>query len=791
MGKNNHPAKKSTIQLFIPETLYFVLSGLIFSLLLQQNYTPPLLFVPVLAVFGFLLLTVAKINQFIFFKSFFLTIGVLISTSLLESLNFFSLGQGDISKAISMGAYSGLTPRANSLLWITFQVFFISSVGLIIWRGLKSSQKENVIYPTLDSKGLEKFFLSRSDRFVMFLLLVFLCSNVPSEVTGLQEPNISGGFDSQQIYTWLFFRHSGYTPMADFWSPYGGLLTFFDGTLGIFLRWATLTAIGLMLLILCNINNLKKTATYAVVFFFLMVQNFWVVEIRYLFPILALIIGIYQLNRPLIYPWWFSLPLISVWLMSPEVAIFCFAIYALAVGVNVYSKGFVLTKETSRMFLSIALNFLSLIVLIFHLLKNQQLSNLLQFVTNPSETIQYGFRPDISSTANFILFDIKDFHLKLTIALFIFVSIYCAHAFSHGHKKSQALGMIWPVLLLSEYAFFLWQKDLVRGSMANPISLLLIPLFVSLVTACDFGSKSPKMKAAKMGSLSQKHFVYIALAISAHVVVIPQNDAVDLSPPQRLHNFVDSLQSFSSSKNRNVILSRDFSKVNDINFNQINNSRMFEIMSPDAELFVLGDESAIYRHLNQKPFWTVSIWNSSPYSVQLRLIDELSNRRPEFVYLDKRPETLQFDGTPSILRTPLLYKWVAQNYSLAVTGANGDLLARNNNIGLSPSSRRYFTDVLGNEINLGFLPQAMLEPEFCGSDLASGSCADYLELVGRKGINSLTIQCNRVEYDLSYNLESTRSIWLPLERLWFYESDCKVLNLKTDTRFRAQINSLY
>ena len=791
MGKKKHPAKNSSIRFFVPEAIYLVLGIFIFGLLLQQNYTPPILYVPVLAILGYLLFTEVKMNQVIFFKSLCFTLGILASTSLLESLKFFSLKPGDISKAISIGAYSGLTPRANSLLWIAFQVFFISSVSLIIWRGLKFTKKKTSIDPILDSKRVEQFSLSGSDRLIIFLLPVFLCINVPAEITGLQEPSISGGFDRQQVFTWLFFRHSGYVPMADFWSPYGGMLTFYDGTLGIFLRWASLTTIGLMLVILCNINTLKKTTTYAVVVFYLMLQNFWIVEIRYLFPILALIIAIYQLNQSLIYPWWFSLPLMSVWWMSPEVSIFCFAIYLLAIGVNVYNKGFALTKETSRMFVSIALNLLSLIALIFQISKNRQLWNLVQFITDPSETVQYGFRPDISSTANFIFFDVKDFHLKLTIAVFIFMSIYSAHALSRRDKKSQSFSMIWPVLLLSQYAFFLWQKDMVRGSMINPISLLLIPLFISLISVCDSSSKSPSIKDIKINSVSQKHFLYIALTICAYVIVTPQSNAVDLSPPQRLHNFVESLQSFASSNNRGIILSRNYNKVNDINYNDINNSGMFESVSPEAELFVLGDESAIYRHRKQKPFWTVSIWNSSPYSVQLKLIDELSNRQPEFVYLDKRPETLNFDGTPSILRTPLLYRWVAQNYSPVLVGINGDLLVRNANVSLPQSSRRYFTNIFGNTINLGYLPQAMLEPEICTPDLANSLCSDYLKLEGQKGANSLIIQCDRVEYSLSYNLESSRTIWFPLERLWFYENGCKVLDLKADSMFHGKLDSLY
>jgi hypothetical protein len=786
-------SKKIQVNKLWPFIFYAITCGYIFILITQQQRNS-LTFIPVLAVLGFLTFILGVVDKPTFLKSSFLTLGILGVLSFLSSKDLVPLAEGDVSNAISVGAYSGFSPRANSILWITFQVIFVAVIGLIFWNTARMTSKPNTEkqYSKLKiSKNSTQFVLKQSDKLFLPIILIFVCMDVASEITGLRNPTIDGGFDPQQGYTWLFFRSEGYSAMSDYWFPYGGLYTFYDGTLGIFLRWMVMTAIGFILVVLCRINELNKFTTYGIVALFLMLQNFWVVEIRYLFPILALILAVYKINHPLKYPFWFSIPLVFVWWMSPEIAIFCFVVYVLAFGINLYLKNFEISKKTLNLYSGFLLNLLSCFFLLCLTIQNGQLKNFLLFLLNPKESVQYGFRPDISSDFNFTSTENRNFAIHIIIAIFVFATFYSVIVYASNLKIPGSTSMFWPVLLISEYAFFLWQKDLVRGSMFDPIALLLIPLFIFLLKISEIANKRVVISQNRSLQISEKQGIYLTITLVLYLIFTPQNTAVSLSPPQRVNNFVNSSIALLSQDNWEIIFSRNFKSVNDLNYQEIKESGLLTDVAPNDEIFVLGDESSIYRHLQQKPYWTVSIWNASPYSAQQKVLAELSNRKPRFVYLDKRPETLQFDGTPAFLRAPLLYNWVVNNYSMVKVGIKGDLLERTKSTELSLESRLYFNELFGKDLSLGFLPQAMSAPSNCDANSVKVPCVDYLEIQGEKGSNLFNIECRETDYSVSFSVESSRLVWIPLGRLWFYESGCKVSSTSEYLQFLGELDSLY
>jgi hypothetical protein len=120
-------------------------------------------------------------------------------------------------------------------------------------------------------------------------------------------------------------------------------------------------------------------------------------------------------------------------------------------------------------------------------------------------------------------------------------------------------------------------------------------------------------------------------------------------------------------------------------------------------LFVLGDDPSLYVILDQNPPWTITAYNSSPISDQQRVVDWLADQKPQVVVFDEA--TPSYDEVPSDVRIPLVYQAVIAGYvPVASVGSYEVLRPRPSGQGPDPA---FWSGVLGAQVNLGFLPDAM------------------------------------------------------------------------------------
>jgi hypothetical protein len=144
----------------------------------------------------------------------------------------------------------------------------------------------------------------------------------------------------------------------------------------------------------------------------------------------------------------------------------------------------------------------------------------------------------------------------------------------------------------------------------------------------------------------------------------------------------------------------------------------------------------------------------------------LVKHKPQVVVFDEA--TLSYDGVPSDVRIPLVYQAVVARYvPVAHVGSYEVLRPRRPGQGPDPA---FWSSVLGTQVDLGFLPDAMRasvpRPSPEGPDVP------YLT-VGRNGLApqgttvSVPLRFGSVNIELTLEAQASRGDFsIPLSRVW-------------------------
>jgi hypothetical protein len=186
-------------------------------------------------------------------------------------------------------------------------------------------------------------------------------------------------------------------------------------------------------------------------------------------------------------------------------------------------------------------------------------------------------------------------------------------------------------------------------------------------------------------------------------------------------------------------------------------------------VYVLGDDLVFYVLLRQIPPYVANSYNCSPLSEQQRVLEWLRERRPRFVLWN--PSKDSFDLVPHVVRLPLIYQYVVENYRpLKVVEPYQILVTKAERPGSDP---QYWVQQLGASLDLGSIPRAAQASEYrdCPAD-PSAACQSvlFVHFSARKwpGQGLAIIDgpdgSFRVQFDV---VPGSHTYIVDLDRLWF------------------------
>jgi hypothetical protein len=192
-------------------------------------------------------------------------------------------------------------------------------------------------------------------------------------------------------------------------------------------------------------------------------------------------------------------------------------------------------------------------------------------------------------------------------------------------------------------------------------------------------------------------------------------------------------------------------------------------MRPEDRIYVLGDDALFYVLAGRPTPYIFNAYNTSPIYEQERVVAWIERVRPRFVLWD--PEAAVFDQIPHTVRVPLIYSYVARQYSLLRTVGRFHILTLRQPG--QPPDVGYWRDALGNTIDLGHIPSRTEVSDFdkCGG----GACAPVLVVKVPKASRrwsaetGVTLRTSSGPFGISFAVVPNRDIYvIPLERLWFW-----------------------
>jgi hypothetical protein len=197
--------------------------------------------------------------------------------------------------------------------------------------------------------------------------------------------------------------------------------------------------------------------------------------------------------------------------------------------------------------------------------------------------------------------------------------------------------------------------------------------------------------------------------------------------------------------------------------------------------FVLGDEAFLYNVFRQKPPPFISFYNSSDVRDQIDIVNWLEAEKPSVVVWNTSSQS--FDGVPNVVRVPLIFKHVFAQYRKV--GVFGDywFLER---LDTPSSDATPWREVLGSELNLGFLPNlssigsyptCVLGNRGMGCEpvihiTRDGSIANNKVEPGRNTSFTITVRQKDMEYAAVIPaLASQSDLYVRADRLWFVSDE--------------------
>lgn len=674
---------------------------------------------------------------------------------------------GDTRYALSNGAYIGYSPSAPSSIWF-FSLVTVGCLALYVQYRTKTS-KTGVVAAEPHHENISSSSFKSHDRLperlVLALFALVTMPNLLDHLAFLKNPSWVSHWDYNQINAWLAFASFGYTPMNDYWMPYGGITYLMDGIAGPILVWILLT-LGLLILIklygrlkLTSIQrNLLLVFTFITYYGYVIYSDDPVRFIRYIIPsiFLAYVLSAPTKIKDQIIS---SLPISIVILFGTEISVAVLVIQFL----SFFAVSFALRSFDVARLWSFLIPLISLTTVVCIKIYDGSLASTFLMLSNPKELEQYVYYPKVVldfakiSSGDLTLFETTAALVPFLLIFFGIVTLLQVRA----SKSDVLLNLAVIVISASLLSIISIQKTMYRGGMNDVIILTLIPIIIFAMAL-----------SLTSGRQSWMLGVFPLIILIALFVQMPQKIFTSYTDiPYKLKSNVSS---FKDPNFRELLFHADWKAAaasSELN-SKLNKHLDLQGLT-ESEVYVLGDLPGYYPSLEQAPFWTITSFNTSPISIQEKLLKQIDSRKPGVILFDHSPETLGFDQTPTQLRLANMFRYIVLEYQFQSTLGNIDVLVPKTVQLDRKQELNYWRSRLGTELTIGHTMQAS-EPsskiETCVKQ--DSNCNTYITSGIEFPIDGkISLTCSDLGFEISYLSFPSNSL-LPTERIWFWDDSC-------------------
>jgi hypothetical protein len=631
-----------------------------------------------------------------------LTLVISFATLFLVSRLSFNMLDDDVSNAISHSAFWGPSKKSEFAVFLSMTLTFC----ITCFVGFKLAKNAQIVAghhtPILD-KNLMFFYQKKHyTKFLIFTIIINVAYIVfYSDINVVpiylnQEAIHPIDFDSQNIILWQYLFFKNFIPYKDFWFPYAEqirimLPTFQGHILSISHKIIILNILNILFFRLFNFNFLKVSALYLVwVMFNLFGYISWTERyygsiVIYLLFIFGSIAGVSKYRSFFIGLGLAYFSIVEPMQMMSAVPPIILSLLLLNKFKIKYFKG-----ESFKIFF-VTVFFIMAYCLILYL--KGSLGGYYDFISTIHQTSQYASFP---IKFNEVIFkNSLDWLILALIFINLFLLIYL---YTFRNYKNYKFILLMGMNLLT---LILYQKNIVRPSIANQI--FAIPLVTFMYGYISFLHNY--WKSVYLKKFTYSFFIFVITLVFSQIL-FKENFAKIMA--SNISNRIAYLNiNFIDLFNDN--LNEDFNNRYFSNISFINSQKSYKILIErfgeklnqcnSRCLFVLGDEPFIYLAFGKIPPYFVSLFNQSFVSNQVDTIKYLASEKPKYLIINRNFK--EFDIVPNLIRSPLIYKYVINNYRFVANESNYDLLEYSGKF--ESSSMNYWRHLLGSELNYGSL----------------------------------------------------------------------------------------
>lgn len=671
-----------------------------------------------------------------------------------------------VQSAVGYSAYFGLYKNLEiRAYWLMLAV--VSSIavcGEIVWQRLN----RRPVPVEYEFAGVDPPYSRRFLAAFMFVLMLLLFPSVGHLLADARNITHSLDYDAQNITTWHYFRYTGLTPLRDFWYPYGAFLylneLLFPDMLFLWLH--KLLVIGVCFVSVYRLSGYSSLRTLSVFAFLAWMFHVGLIEAyeRYFISaaiVLMLACCILEKKKILFFSW--GLMLAYGWIIEPSQLVYS------APGALLLSIAglFAAKNKESRICLlrSVALGagiaFVCGLVYLACLYGTGALPEYLLFLRTMGDVALYAMLPVNFGKWYYHPMSFEGILFYLVVATFV-LSLW--HAFS----RFRAGGVIFDAipLAISLIAVMLFQKQLIRPV---PTNIIGIPAFafgllaIKSFSGCDAGRVMSKIR------------LIMITVIAIVVFAIPQagHEAPYKRVAAKLAEFPMNLRLVLLDRTAVLAAERAYFAPDRFIIDGMKGSEFqrqllskIQLLRHD-ELFVLGDDSYLYILLNQLAPFYVSIFNQSIIHSQQKNIAWLEEHKPS--YLLWKNSFQSFDEVPNLVRTPLLYNYVVQNYGYADSIGSYKILVRQEP---QPGNMDFWRMTLGDVVDLGFIAGSSAAENFVAKDAKPLHPQSFIRadipMPFDSRVREIAFMINGNIYRISFmEREGVTKYFIHADRIWF------------------------
>ncbi|MBI4697984.1 MAG: hypothetical protein HY758_03500 [Nitrospirae bacterium] len=188
------------------------------------------------------------------------------------------------------------------------------------------------------------------------------------------------------------------------------------------------------------------------------------------------------------------------------------------------------------------------------------------------------------------------------------------------------------------------------------------------------------------------------------------------------------------------------------------------------DLFVMGDDAYLYIVLGQQTPFYITFYNKSILYSQLNTVSWLERHKPKYVMW--KSAFKEFDKVPNIVRIPLVFEKIMQDYVYAYTIGPFHILRRK--LPIEVASLDFWRSNLGETVDLGYIPSRSDPAVFEANSLGSGKEANFLKVTINSPVHGEVdkVYCKVGEfmYAIRFNEREGITVYnIYLNRIWFWQ----------------------